>query len=92
MDVVEEKLKAKRQRKPKTVKQLEPVLEPVPEPEPSPEPQPEPESEPEHVVPCEVCGQPAAFSEEELEIYRRINAHKRKQLRLKKAAVTFAEV
>ena len=91
MEVVEEKLKAKRQRKPKTVKQLEPVLEPVPEPEPSPEPQPEPESEP--VVPCEVCGQPAAFSEEELKIYRRINAHKRKQLRLKKAAViTFVEV
>ena len=90
MKVVEEKLKAKRQRKPKAVKQLEPVLEPVPEPEPSPEPQPEPEPEP--VVPCEVCGQPAAFSEEELEIYRRINAHKRKQLRLKKAAVTVAEV
>ena len=90
MEVVEEKLKAKRQRKPKTVKQLEPVLEPVSEQEPSPEPQPEPQSEP--VVPCEVCGQPAAFSEEELEIYRRINAHKRKQLRLKKAAVTVAEV
>ena len=38
--------KAKRQRKPKAVKQLEPVLEPVPEPEPSPEPQPEPQPEP----------------------------------------------
>ena len=90
MDVVEEKLKAKRQRKPKAVKHLEPVVEPVPEPEPSPEPQPEPEPEP--VVPCEVCGQPAAFSEEELEINRCINAHKRKQLRLKKAAVIFAKV
>ena len=85
-------LRQKDKENQRQLKQLEPVLEPVPEPEPSPEPQPEPQSEPEPVVPCEVCGQPAAFSEEELEIYRRINAHKRKQLRLKKAAVTVAEV
>ena len=79
--------KPKRQRKPKAVKTLEPVVEPVVEPEPSPEPLPEPEPEHEPVFACDLCGEPVVFTDEEMDIYRRINAHKRKQLRLKKSAV-----
>lgn len=78
--VVEEKIKAKRQRKPKTVKPVEP--EPVQEPEPEPLPEPEPEPV---FVPCEGCGEPIVFTDAEMDIYRKINAHKRKLLRLKKS-------
>ena len=85
--VVELKEKKPRQRKPKAVKPLEPVVESVPEPEPSPEPLPEPEPEHEPVLACDLCGEPVVFTEEEMDIYRRINAHKRKLLRLKKSAV-----
>ena len=80
--------KPKRQRKPKAVKQLESM----PEPEPVPEPEPLPKSEPEVAIVCEDCGEPIAFSEEELDIYRKINAHKRKLLRLKKALAVNVEV
>ena len=76
--VVEEKIKVKRQRKPKTVKPVEP--EPVQEPEPEPLPEPEPV-----FVPCEGCGEPIVFTDAEMDIYRKINAHKRKLLRLKKS-------
>ena len=82
--------KPKRVRKPKAQPVLEPVVAPLPEPEPEPvqelvqEPEPSPKSEPE--------AEAAPFTEAEMEIYRRINAHKRKQLRLKKTAVTVAEV
>ena len=80
--------KPKRQRKPKA----QPVLEPIPEPvvEPVQEPEPLPKSEPEVV--CEDCGEPIAFSEAEMDIYRKINAHKRKLLRLKKALAVNVEV
>lgn len=95
LEPVVEKLlkeKPKRQRKPKAVKQLEPVPESMPEPEPVPEPEPLPKSEPEVAIVCEDCGEPIAFSEEELDIYRKINAHKRKLLRLKKALAVNVEV
>ena len=84
--VVEKLLKEKkpRQRKPKAQPVLEPIPEPVPEPEPSPKSEPE--------VVCEDCGEPIAFSEEEMDIYRKINAHKRKLLRLKKALAVNVEV
>ena len=91
LEPVVEKLlkeKPKRQRKPKAVKQLEPVPESVPEPEPVPVQEPEPEV----AVVCEDCGEPIAFSEEEMDIYRKINAHKRKLLRLKKALAVNVEV
>ena len=82
--VVEEKVKAKRQRKPKAVKLVEP--EPVQEPElePLPEPEPLPELEP-VFIPCEGCGEPIVFTDAEMNIYRKINAHKRKLMRLKKS-------
>ena len=90
--VVEKLLKEKkpRQRKPKA----QPVLEPIPEPvvEPVQEPEPSPKSEPEVAIVCEDCGEPIAFSEEEMDIYRKINAHKRKLLRLKKALAVNVEV
>ena len=82
--VVEKLLKEKkpRQRKPKA----QPLLEPIPEPVPEPVPEPEPE------VVCEDCGEPIAFSEAEMDIYRKVNAHKRKLLRLKKALAVNVEV
>ena len=88
--VVEKLLKEKkpRQRKPKA----QPVLEPVPEPKPVPEPEPSPKSEPEVAIVCEDCGEAIVFSEEEMDIYRKINAHKRKLLRLKKALAVNVEV
>ena len=90
--VVEKLLKEKkpRQRKPKA----QPVLEPIPEPivEPVQEPEPSPKSEPEISIVCEDCGEPIAFSEAELDIYRKINAHKCKLLRLKKALAVNVEV
>ena len=92
--VVEKLLKEKkpRQRKPKAVKQLEPVPESMPEPEPVPEPEPLPKSEPEVAIVCEDCGEAIVFSEAELDIYRKINAHKRKLLRLKKDLAVSGEV
>ena len=89
--VVEKLLKEKkpRQRKPKAVKQLEPVPESVPEPEPVPVQE---EPEPEVAIVCEDCGEAIVFSEEEMDIYRKINAHKRKLLRLKKSLAVNVEV
>ena len=92
LEPVVEKLlkeKPKRQRKPKAVKQLEPVPESVPEPEPVPVQE---EPEPEVAIVCEDCGEAIVFSEEEMDIYRKINAHKRKLLRLKKALAVNVEV
>ena len=73
-------VKPKKTRKPK---KTEPAVVPEPEQvslpvvaEPKPEPQPV----------CEVCGEStsSSFSDAEMDVYRRINAYKRKLLRLKK--------
>ena len=80
--------KPKRVRKPKAQPVLEPVVEPLPEPEPGQEPVQEPEPSPKSEPEAEAV----PFTEAEMDIYRRVNAHKRKLLRLKKSAVTFAEV
>jgi hypothetical protein len=78
------KTKKPRVKKPKHVS-LPVVEELVPEPEPvSLPPVPEPEPEP---VQCEACGEPIVFTDEEMDIYRRVCAFKRKQLRLRKGAV-----
>jgi hypothetical protein len=90
--VVNPVVKQKKTRKPK---KAEPVVEEIkPEPEPKPVSLPvvaEPEPEP---AVCEVCGDelPPPFSDAEMDVYRRINAYKRKLLRLKKVACLTAEV
>ena len=50
------------------------------------------EPEPVALAVCEACGEPAPFSDAEMDIYRRINAYKRKLLRLKKMEFVSAEV
>jgi len=90
--VIEPVVKQKKTRK---TKKAEPVVVVVVE-EPEPVSLPiveEPTSEPEPAV-CEVCGDelPPPFSDAEMDVYRRINAYKRKLLRLKKVACLTAEV
>lgn len=93
--VAEPVVKAKKTRKPKKV---EPEPEPavvVPEPEPVSLPVvPEPEPEPVSLAVCPDCGEPTSspFSDAEMDVYRRINAYKRKLLRLKKLEFVSAEV
>ena len=87
-------VKPKKTRKPKKVELVieeiksepEPVPEPLPEPEPVPEPLPPVPEEP--VVVCESCSEEEVipFTDEEMDIYRRVCAFKRKQLRLRKVA------
>lgn len=93
--VVEPVVKQKKSRKPKKA-------EPEPEPEhvaAAPEPEPvslpvvaEPEPELVALAVCEACGEPAPFTDAEMDVYRRINAYKRKLLRLKKLEFVSAEV
>ena len=87
-----------KQKKPRVKKpKAEPVVEELrPEPEPEPEPVSLPvaaEPEPEPAV-CEACGEELSspFSDAEMDVYRRINAYKRKLLRLKKMEFVSAEV
>lgn len=87
-------VKAKKARKPKKAVEPEPehlTLVPVVE-EPVSLPVVEPEPEP--VAVCESCGEeiPPPFTDAEMDVYRRINAYKRKQLRLKKVAFVSADV
>lgn len=91
--VAEPVVKVKKTRKPK---KAEPVA-PVPaEPEPPLHvvPEPEPEPEPISLAVCPDCGEPTSspFSDAEMDVYRRINAYKRKLLRLKKLEFVSAEV
>jgi hypothetical protein len=90
--VVEPVVKQKKHRvkKPKA----EPLVEAL-KSEPEPEPVSLPvaaEPEPVALAVCEACGEPAPFSDAEMDIYRRINAYKRKLLRLKKIEFVSAEV
>ena len=92
--VVEPVVKQKKTRKPKKTEPAEREPEPVvPEPEPEPVTLPvsEPEPEPVALAVCEACGEPP-FSDAEMDVYRRINAYKRKLLRLKKMEFVSAEV
>ena len=89
--VVEPVVKQKKTRK---SKKAEPVVEEIkPEPEPISLPVvEEPTPEPEALAVCEACGEPAPFTDAEMDVYRRINAYKRKLLRLKKLEFVSAEV
>jgi hypothetical protein len=91
--VTEPVIKQKKARKSKKV--AEPVVvESISEPEYLPPLAEEPVlEEPEPIVVCDSCGEVVApFSDEEMDCYRRVCAFKRKQLRLRKTAATFAEV
>ena len=86
-----------KQKKPRVKKPKAEPAEPepavvVPEPEPVSLPVSEPEPEPVALAVCEACGEPAPFSDAEMDVYRRINAYKRKLLRLKKMEFVSAEV
>lgn len=92
--VVEPVVKQKKTRKPKKAEPAEPEPEPAVVPEPEPEPVCLPvaaEPEPVSLAVCPDCGEPA-FSDAEMDVYRRINAYKRKLLRLKKLEFVSAEV
>lgn len=90
--VVEPVIKQKKTRKSKKA-EPEPV---VPEPAAPAvlEPVSEPEPEPVALAVCEACGEElvSPFTDAEMDVYRRINAYKRKLLRLKKVACLSAEV
>ena len=93
--VVEPVVKQKKSRKPKKAEPAEREPELVvsePEPEPVSLPVSEPEPEPVALAVCEACGEPAPFTDAEMDVYRRINAYKRKLLRLKKMEFVSAEV
>ncbi len=86
-----------KQKKPRVKKsKAEPVVEELKsEPEPElvslPVVEPEPEPEPALAV-CLDCGELAPFTDAEMNIYKKINAYKRKLLRLKKMEFVSVEV
>ena len=86
-------VKAKKTRKPKKAEPAEREPEPEPVvPEPAAPVVEEPVAPEPALAVCEACGEPAPFSDAEMDIYRRINAYKRKLLRLKKIEFVSAEV